>query len=86
MPYINKKVEITDAEAIALLRKHLAEMPPPEPPEFEVGTAVRLDNGCLGIVCENGSEGEVYVIYLDPDGNIHRPSFGWELTRIEEQD
>lgn len=74
--------EITEAEAAAKLREHLANSTV-EPHEFERGDIVRLDNGCLGIVSGTDDEGSVTVYFFDDDGTISGPSYGWELTRVD---
>lgn len=85
MVKIKKHVEVTQTEALALIRKYIAKLPPPKAPEFAVGDAVRLDTGALGVVSGyDPEEGSTYVCYIDDDGAVRGPSYGWVLTKIEE--
>lgn len=83
MVKIAKTTEVTNAEAVALLREHIAALPPPPEPEFKPGDAVWLDNGCIGVVSGTDDEGNVTVYYIDHDGLIEGPSSGWRLTRLQ---
>lgn len=80
----NSTISKHDQERILRLRKHLAAESPYQP-RWRRGDAVRLDNGCLGVVCEpeesKGSTPAVY--YLDEENEIQGPSFGWECTLLD---
>lgn len=84
MPKVTTYIEMTDEQAISLLRNYIANMPPKEPPrsEFKIGDAVRLDNGCLGVLYEFDDEGNEVVIHFDEEGRIKGPSYGWRLTKL----
>lgn len=73
--------EITDDEAVQLLRKHIANLKPDPPPKFKPGTAVRLDNGCVGVVCGSDYESTL-VYYISEEGVIEGPEGGYHLERL----
>lgn len=78
MPIVNKKVEITEEEAVNLLRNHLDNMPKKDS-KFKVGDAVMLDTGWIGVVDEVTSEGQS-CIYINDNGDIAGPAYGYDLT------
>lgn len=76
---------MTEAEKkdIEAVRTYIAALEPDEPIGFEVGDAVRLDNGCLGVVWGiDPGEGAVYVCHIGEDGQVTGPSFGWRLEKL----
>jgi hypothetical protein len=82
MPQIAKLTEITDEEAVALIRDHIAAQPPVTS-EFRTNDAVRLDTGCIGVVDSvDPHEGTVTVYYLDEDGKIQGPAMGYDLEKL----
>ncbi len=74
--------EISEAEAVALLRSKLDDHPFLDM-EFKRGDAVRLDTGDIGVVWGvDNVEGTTYVIYIDDQGMVRDPSYGFELTKL----
>lgn len=79
---IKKATSVSLAEVNTLLRAKLA-MHPEEEPEYKRGDLVDVE-GCPGIVQGADSDGSVCVLYLDENGEIRGPSYGWSLSRREE--
>ncbi len=82
MPTFSVKTEITDAQAVQLLRDYLSSKPEETAPKFKRGDAVRLDTGDIGVVEGIDLDGSVAVVYLDSDGDIRGPAFGFELELL----
>lgn len=82
MPTFAIKTEITDAQAVELLRGQLESEPVEVAPKFKRGDAVRLDTGNIGVVHSVELDGGVNVIYLTDDGEISSPSFGYDLELL----
>lgn len=80
-----KVTEVTVEQAVAALHAHMASEPPPDEPEFKRGDIVRLDTGCIGIVHSADEDGATNIYYIDEDGLIQGPSYGWKLTLLPYQ-
>lgn len=78
--------EAEHREDIAKLRGFLDEYDAERtlnPHPFKKGDIVRTDRGQTGIVHSvDEYESDVYIFYLDEDGDVCGPSCGWELERI----
>lgn len=75
---------ITPAAAVELLRKYIAKLPADPEPEFKPGDAVMLDTGWVGVVHSvDPDEGTANVYYINGDGIISGPAFGYRLTKLE---
>ena len=83
MPKFAEVTEISDKQAVALLRKHIQGLPPPPAPEYKRGDAVRLDTGDIGVVESFDEDGQPNVYYLDHEGRISGPAFGYRLSKLD---
>ena len=78
-----EKKAVTRERAIEAIQEYIKALPEDRDLGFKEGDVVKLDTGWIGIVHGvDPSEGTVYVCYLDDEGIIHGPAFGFELEHI----
>lgn len=80
---IKREDRVPLSEAVQMIRDYISNLPPPKHAEFEVGEAVLLDTGWIGVVSSIDDEGCVCVCYIDDNGDIGGPAYGYSLTKFE---